>query len=53
MARVEKMVQAIRQNQKNVKFADLARICDHYFGEPRQREPVTWYIKRLGLEIHG
>lgn len=31
------LVEAIRNNPKSVRFADLARICDEYFGEPRQK----------------
>ena len=31
------LVKAIRNNPKSVRFADLARICDEYFGEPRQK----------------
>ena len=27
----------MRQNPKDVRFADLCRVCDRYFGEPRQR----------------
>ena len=27
----------LRRNPKGVRFADLCRICDEYFGEPRQR----------------
>ncbi len=27
----------MRLNPKNVRFADLERVCRHYFGEPRQR----------------
>ena len=30
-------LRALRNNPKNVRFADLARLCDAYFGEPRQR----------------
>ena len=37
MARMEKLLEAIRTNQKNVRFSGLAKICDHYFGEPRQQ----------------
>ncbi|MEI2419320.1 hypothetical protein V6O07_03535 [Arthrospira platensis SPKY2] len=31
------MLEAIRRNPVGVRFADLCTICDHYFGEPRQR----------------
>ena len=30
-------VQEFRGNPKSIRFADLVRICDRYFGEPRQR----------------
>ena len=30
-------IEALRSNPKGVRFADLARICDYFFGEPRQR----------------
>ena len=26
----------MRQNPKNVRYSDLCRVCDHYFGTPRQ-----------------
>ena len=31
------ILKVLRENPKNVRFADLARLCDAYFGEPRQR----------------
>lgn len=27
----------MRRNPKGVRFSDLCRVCDSYFGEPRQR----------------
>ena len=36
MAQIDKLLAAIRQNPKNVRFQDLVKICDHYFGEARQ-----------------
>jgi len=27
----------MKQNPKGVRFSDLAKVCDHYFGEPRSR----------------
>ena len=30
------MLQFLRINPQGVRFNDLARICDRYFGEPRQ-----------------
>jgi len=26
----------MRRNPKGVRFHDLCKVCDHYFGEPRQ-----------------
>ena len=31
-----KRVDELRRNPKSVRFSDLCRICDQYFGEPRQ-----------------
>ena len=31
------VVEELRSNPKNVRFTDLARICDYFFGEPRRR----------------
>ncbi len=29
-------IEELRRNPKDVRFADLAKICDYFFGEPRQ-----------------
>ncbi len=31
------MVERMRVYPHGVRFADLCRVCDHYFGKPRQR----------------
>jgi hypothetical protein len=31
------MLEAMRRNPAGVRFADLCRICDYYFGAPRQK----------------
>ena len=31
------ILKALRNNPKGVRFADLAKVCDEYFGEPRQK----------------
>ena len=36
LERLELILRRLRANPKGVRFADLARICDEYFGEPRQ-----------------
>jgi hypothetical protein len=33
----DQVVEAMRLNPKNVRFADLQRACERYFGPPRQR----------------
>lgn len=37
MATVEDLLKKIKSNPKNVSFADLTKVCDYYFGEPRQQ----------------
>ena len=36
MASVERIVAKMRRNPKGIRFTDLCKVCDHYFGEPRQ-----------------
>ena len=37
MARSKAIVAAMRRNLKNVRFSDLCRVCDEYFGSARRR----------------
>jgi hypothetical protein len=37
MASIEDVLDDMRANPKGIRFADLCRVCDHYFGAPRQR----------------
>lgn len=37
MAQIEKLVAKIRDNPQNVRFNDLVKVCDYYFGNPRQK----------------
>ena len=32
---VVKIVAAMRENPRNIRYADLAKVCAHYFGSPR------------------
>ena len=34
---IDKILALMRQNAKGVRFDDLCKVCDHYFGEPRQK----------------
>lgn len=36
MPSIENILANMQQNPKGVRFTDLCRICDHFFGEPRQ-----------------
>jgi hypothetical protein len=36
MAMVDDIVQQMRSNPKGIRFTDACRVCDHYFGQPRQ-----------------
>lgn len=36
MATIDKIVAAMRRSPKGVRFTDLCKVCDHYFGEARQ-----------------
>lgn len=37
MAASKKILEAMRRTPRNVRFADLFKVCVEYFGEPRQR----------------
>ncbi len=37
MARVDDIVTQMRLNPKGIRFTDACRVCDHYFGQPRQK----------------
>ncbi|MBL4803991.1 MAG: toxin HicA [Alphaproteobacteria bacterium] len=35
MSEITDIAKGLRNNQKDVRFKDLKKVCDHYFGEPR------------------
>lgn len=37
MANIDDIVKVMRSSPGNVRFADVCKVCDHYFGQPRQR----------------
>ena len=37
MSDVESIVRDMRVNPQNVSFDDLCKVCDHYFGAPRNK----------------
>jgi hypothetical protein len=38
MSKIDDLVSTLKQNPKDVRFSDLWRVCEHYFGEPRQKK---------------
>lgn len=36
MAKVESILTKMRRNPKGIRFQDLCKVCDYYFGEARQ-----------------
>ena len=36
MATVDNILAQMRRNARAVRFSDLCKVCDHFFGEPRQ-----------------
>ena len=36
MLPVEDILQRMRRNPKGIRFRELCRVCDQFFGEPRQ-----------------
>ena len=36
MASVEKILSKMQEEPKNIRFADLKKVCEAYFGQPRQ-----------------
>ena len=37
MSAIEKILAAMREAPQNVRYADLAKVCEHYFGQARQQ----------------
>lgn len=38
MAKLDKLLDKARRHPKGLSYDELARLCDHYFGEPRQQK---------------
>ncbi|MFA5685673.1 MAG: hypothetical protein WCY72_10335 [Lysobacteraceae bacterium] len=37
MAKIAVLLADMRRTPQSVRFADLAKVCDHHFGQPRQQ----------------
>lgn len=38
MTKIDDLLEKIRRNPRNVRYSDLCKVCDHVFGEPRQKK---------------
>ena len=36
MDKIDHILAQMEQNPRDVRFSDLCKVCDHFFGEPRQ-----------------
>ncbi len=36
MSKIDGILAQMKQNPRDVRFTDLCKVCNHYFGEPRQ-----------------
>ena len=36
MTKLDHILAQMKQNPRDVRFNDLSKVCDHFFGEPRQ-----------------
>ena len=37
MSAIDKILAAMREAPQNVRYAELAKVCEHYFGQARQQ----------------
>jgi len=38
MTKIDDLLIKVQRNPKDVRFSELCKICDHFFGEPRQKK---------------
>lgn len=36
MASIDNLVEKMRRNPKGIRFNELCKVCDHFFGKPRK-----------------
>ena len=53
MASVDSIVAKMRLNPKGIRFADLCKVCDHYFVNRVKVAAVIGFIERRGKVIHA
>ena len=37
MGNLDNILVRMRRNPRGIRFSELSKVCEHYFGEPRQR----------------
>lgn len=37
MTKIENILAQMKRNPKDVRFSELCKVCEHYFGNPRKR----------------
>ena len=45
MRSIEKILEQLRREPANVRFADLRKVCERFFGEPRQNGTSHFVFK--------
>ena len=36
MAKIDEIISKMKQNPRGIRFSDLCKVCDNFFGEPRK-----------------
>jgi hypothetical protein len=36
MTKIDEIITKMTQNPKGIRFSELCKVCDHFFGKPRQ-----------------
>ena len=36
MVKIDETISKMMQNPRGIRFSDLCKVCDHFFGEPRK-----------------
>jgi hypothetical protein len=36
MTKIDEIIFKMKQNPTGIRFSDLSKVCDHFFGEPRK-----------------
>ena len=59
MDSIKTVLARMNRNPENVRFKDLCKVCDHYFGFPRQRGSIHRIYKtpwpgnpRINIQSH-